>query len=1160
MSLKRPRPRAEDFTVAWIVALPVELTAAEAMLDDEFEDGDDTAQYKLGRIGRHNVVIVCLPAGQIGTVSATAVAVELQYKFPAVKFGLMVGIGGGVPSLESDIRLGDVVISQPQGPLGGVVQYDFGKTGLDGFHTRTGSLNAPPPVLLTAVSRLRSNRIAGRSDVPVHLSPLADFWEFHRRSAGPDILYRASYSHVGGSNCDQCDKDMIIRRPLRDSEESVIHYGTIASGNQVMKDGLSRDRLSSELGGVLCFEMEAAGLMNSLPSLVIRGICDYSDSHKNKKWQHFAAAAAAACAKEILSFVPAAPHSTGTGIELIQDTARYHMDMGRSNILYTEPKSILVTANRVSETTANTTMKPALTEEQRRSFLDSLRFDQIDARHATIKPAHAKTCKWLLSRSEYQDWLDPKKLSNHHGFLWIKGKPGTGKSTIMKFAFANAKKTMMDTTVISFFFNARGEELEKSTLGMYRSLLLQLLSKLPHLQSVFDPLGSTVSSNIGSHRWNIESVKRLFRGAIEKFGQGYLTCFIDALDECEEDHVREMVAFFRDLGGLAVSTEFRFRVCFSSRHYPHITIEKSIELVLEGQEGHQQDIANYLHSELKAGRSKLVEQIKTEILERSSGIFLWVALVVPILQKEYDHGRVSALRKRLDEIPDGLDNLFKDILTRDGQNIDELILCLQWILYAKRPLKREELYFAILAGVEQEALTAWSSDEITKEDMERRILSSSKGLAEMTRSKNQAVQFIHESVRDFLLKGNGLRGLRPDLSANLSGVSHEWLKKCCQNYLRIDTSEHLPLATPLPSASSEEAVKLRQLASEKFPFLEYAVRNVLHHADAADGYGISQDAFLETFPFRDWVTLDNLFQRYEIRRYTSEVNQLYILAENSLPNLIRIVVKGVQCMDIKGERYGYPSHAALAHANEKAVKALLMLMTNTRSDCIIPDNNPFCLTVGEYEEVIGYLLKNGRDISSRKDRTLLSCAAELGDLALVKVLLATRKVDIDPRTKHSRTPLSYAAASGHEAVVKLLLATDRVDPDSKDSDGRTPLSYAAASRHEAVVKLLLATDRVDSDSKGRSSYAGETPLSLAAESGHEAVVRLLLATDRVDPDSKGSGGRTPLSLAAASGHEAVVKLLLATDRADPDSKGSGSYAGRTPLSLAAASGHEAVIK
>ena len=71
-----------------------------------------------------------------------------------------------------------------------------------------------------------------------------------------------------------------------------------------MKDGVTRDRLSSELGGVLCFEMEAAGLMNSFPCLVIRGICDYADSHKNKGWQPYAAATAAACAKELLSVIP----------------------------------------------------------------------------------------------------------------------------------------------------------------------------------------------------------------------------------------------------------------------------------------------------------------------------------------------------------------------------------------------------------------------------------------------------------------------------------------------------------------------------------------------------------------------------------------------------------------------------------------------------------------------------------------------------------------------------------------------------------------------------------------------------------------------------------------------------------------------------------------
>ena len=123
-----------------------------------------------------------------------------------------------------------------------------------------------------------------------------------------------------------------------------------------------------------------------------------------------------------------------------------------------------------------------LDENRKRVLLESLRFDQIDARQLTIKNAHAKTCRWLLQKSEYGDWLDPNKLGEHHGFLWIKGKPGTGKSTLMKFVLANARKKMKDMIVISFFFNARGDELEKSTIGMYRSLLLQLLERLPALQ------------------------------------------------------------------------------------------------------------------------------------------------------------------------------------------------------------------------------------------------------------------------------------------------------------------------------------------------------------------------------------------------------------------------------------------------------------------------------------------------------------------------------------------------------------------------------------------------------------------------------------------------------------------------------------------------------
>jgi nucleoside phosphorylase len=306
--MKRRRPQVEDYTVGCVCALPVELAAAQKMLDEEHrdfpQDANDSNLYTLGRISDHNVVLTCLPAGQIGTNSSAAAAVQMKSKFSSIRFGLMVGIGGGVPSTDSDIRLGDVVVSQPGKGHGGVVQYDFGKTMPGGF-VSTGFLNAPPTILLNALAKLRANHHIGRSSLSTHLSIFNYLPEFARNNAGPDILFKSSYDHVGGSTCERCSKDWLVERIPRDSQEIVVHYGIIASGNQLMRDSVTRDMLSSELGGVLCFEMESAGLMNSFPCLVIRGICDYADSHKNKKWQPYAAATAAAYAKEVLSVIPA---------------------------------------------------------------------------------------------------------------------------------------------------------------------------------------------------------------------------------------------------------------------------------------------------------------------------------------------------------------------------------------------------------------------------------------------------------------------------------------------------------------------------------------------------------------------------------------------------------------------------------------------------------------------------------------------------------------------------------------------------------------------------------------------------------------------------------------------------------------------------------------
>ena len=121
-----------QYRVGWIAALPVEMAAALSALDENHgkpltQHAKDHNSYTLGRIGEHNIVIACLPAGGYGTINAAHVASQMVVSFPQIRFGLLVGIAGGIPSAQHDIRLGDIVISKPEGILSGVVQYDFGK-------------------------------------------------------------------------------------------------------------------------------------------------------------------------------------------------------------------------------------------------------------------------------------------------------------------------------------------------------------------------------------------------------------------------------------------------------------------------------------------------------------------------------------------------------------------------------------------------------------------------------------------------------------------------------------------------------------------------------------------------------------------------------------------------------------------------------------------------------------------------------------------------------------------------------------------------------------------------------------------------------------------------------------------------------------------------
>ncbi|KAL8670368.1 MAG: hypothetical protein Q9168_005095 [Polycauliona sp. 1 TL-2023] len=828
---------------------------------------------------------------------------------------------------------------------------------------------------------------------------------------------------------------------------------------------------------------------------------------------------------------------------------------------------------------------PALTQEEKRLLLGSMWFSAADARYETIKTAHTKTCKWLLQRSEYRDWLDVAQISNHHGVFWIKGKPGSGKSTLLKFAVQNVRKEWKDAFVICFFFNARGEDMEKSTLGMYRSLLSQLLRTLPDLQVVLDKLSPVHDPE--TFGWQIDRVQDLLAAAIQRLGERRLFCFIDALDESDEDQIRDLVNFLEGLGRLTASSSIGLRFCLSSRHYPNVSIRNRVEMILEGQEGHDEDISKFLDSELKVGSAKVSKPIRDEIAERASGVFLWVALVVQILNKEYDRGHLSAIRRRLKEIPDGLDKLFGDMLTRDKACFEELILCLEWILHARRPLKREELYYAILSGTVNEQLTSWDQEEVTVEVMDNFILNCSKGLFETTKSKqHHTVQFIHESVRDFLLGENGITKLR---AGSTSGQSHERLMQCCKKYAEIDISQDFPDSLELEKASDPTIQNLRQTIRKKYPFLEYSVHNVLWHTDQADRVGISQKQVLVSFDITRWVRLDNMLAQYQTHRHTIERKPssmlLYILIEKNLRSLVQTYGRSdrehplIFCqMALNDFKVDEQMLQALLRPTEQpeayktAFEKVISLWPSffdtdfTRFLPWVAFNGQFRVLRALYDierlDVESNRKTNrwnlwlvDRDRKYEQGQPLLSLAATNGHDAIVELLLDD---NAKPNFNNSEgeSPLTLAASKGHENVVKLLVKHE-ADINFLDRRGRSPLILATAHGHEAVAELLLdktSFDRLNGD-------LGRTVLSLAAENGLETVARLLLGKmippkQKLNLEVNYGDGKPPLMSAASCGHAAVAKLLL-------EKGASLNYQDaqqRTPMMVAAANGHEAVVK
>ncbi|KAI3326599.1 purine and uridine phosphorylase [Xylariaceae sp. AK1471] len=555
------------YTVGWITALPIELAAAIAVLEEQHKKPLDFVKpttdenvYIWGRIAEHNIVLASLPAGVYGVTSAAVTATSMLSSFPQIRFGLMVGIGAGIPRLDRDIdiRLGDIVVSQPSGTSGGVIQYDNKAAQAGGQIKRRGFLRPPPQILLSALGQLQAQHEFG-SEIPKILEDMFKSHPnlkkaTHKRPSYAyqghehDKLFKATSTHTPGRDCNNCDPEQQVKRDQRELLDPEIHYGLIVSGNTLVKDAAHRESLLKELDdNCICFEMEAAGLMNNFPCLVIRGICDYADAHKNNRWQRYAAATAAAYAKELLGVVP------GEDLERVQ-TAKDMMELS-DNIKEIES---------ITRHTKDNVDNLAVQQRQQKINAWLSPSDPSTNYYNARKQRHARSGQWFLQSEEYITWK-----SKQNSFLWLNGISGCGKTILSSTIINDLRNTYPDTDNVFYFYFDINDTQKQCYKDAIHSLICQLYNRNRILQHYLDSLYS--SCNFG-HKPSIETLFTAFQDMVEEAGEVWIV--LDALDECQTstEHPRQrLLEWIRDL----IMSKINIHLLATSR--PEEDIKTTIE-------------------------------------------------------------------------------------------------------------------------------------------------------------------------------------------------------------------------------------------------------------------------------------------------------------------------------------------------------------------------------------------------------------------------------------------------------------------------------------------------------------------------------------------------------------------------------------------------------
>ncbi|KAK5102167.1 hypothetical protein LTR70_007477 [Exophiala xenobiotica] len=636
-------------------------------------------------------------------------------------------------------------------------------------------------------------------------------------------------------------------------------------------------------------------------------------------------------------------------------------------------------------------------------LLKSLTFPRMEARLRNLAAALPTTCEWLVSHPHFSRWANRSHTHEHHGFLWIKGKPGSGKSTIMKETLAWAQRQWPTEIVISYFFNARSPDwLEKSCLGLYRSLLHRLLLVRASTHASFLDRFASKEKGGEIEDWTETELQNFLLELAAAGELSHVNIFIDALDEGKDDDIRRMVGFLEHLTQRMAFTRTSLRICLSSRHYPHIRIRRGLNIILEDEPRHSVDIEAYVRKELTGDDGAWMQELRRKVCARSAGVFLWVVLVVIMLNEVYDRGRgLRAMLKKLDEIPSDLRQVYDKILSAASEEVHERIKLLQWVLVAKRPLRPSELYSAAhyaCSSADMDDVVTLSQDRLNTwlvncscgllETIEVAELDDADDLEAVHGLEGPVVQFIHETVRDYLLdrKAPGEEAT----AGTEAQVSRRVFQEDICHFVVAEDSLRYCLDLPKGAPSIEDIVAQRLVA-------EYAASYWWEHMREKNNMCDQKLVKLALQLLTDrrclllWVQLcdpDNCYRASSSLTLARLAPSLYYAASLGLSVVVNRLLEQKADVNAKGGEFGNALQAASHRGHEKVVQILLGQGANINAQGGHWGNALQAASISGLEEGVQILLDRGADVNARGSwGSAVETASINGHEKVVQVLL-----------------------------------------------------------------------------------------------------------------------------------------------------------------------------